>query len=67
MIPQNPPVINEAGISNIRGTLGAARGVDPNSATSQWYINVRDNLPLDTQFGGQTVFGYVSSGMDVVD
>jgi len=68
-----PPVRNEArnGLLNSRGTLAMARTDDPQSATSQFFINLKDNPSLD--FGiardgwGYTVFGEVLSGMEVVD
>jgi len=66
------PIINEAknGLSNKRGTIAMARTGDPNSATSQFFINHRDNTPLDYVAGrnsGYAVFGKVTEGMDVVD
>ena len=68
------PVVNESknGLSNARGTIAMARTNDPNSATSQWFINTVDNARgLDagkTGDGwGYTVFGKVTEGMDVVD
>jgi peptidyl-prolyl cis-trans isomerase A (cyclophilin A) len=69
-IPTNPPVINEPGISNTRGTIAMAKlGNDPNSATSQWFINLGDNSAnLDAQNDGFTVFGQViGDGMQVID
>jgi parallel beta-helix repeat protein len=67
-----PPIINESynGLSNLRGTVAMARTPDPNSATSQFYINVVDNSAnLDRRpgFAGYCVFGQVISGMGIVD
>ncbi|MFH1370678.1 MAG: peptidylprolyl isomerase [Planctomycetota bacterium] len=63
-----PPIINEShnGRSNLRGTIAMARTSDPNSATSQFYINVTDNTSLDLG-DGYCVFGQVISGMDIID
>ena len=65
------PIKNEAnnGLSNKRGTLAMARTGVVDSATSQFFINLRDNTFLDhgTRDFGYAVFGQVSSGMDVVD
>jgi len=57
-----------AGLKNTTGTLAMARTNDPQSATSQFFINVVDNAFLDPNFQsfGYTVFGKVTSGMDVV-
>jgi peptidyl-prolyl cis-trans isomerase A (cyclophilin A) len=64
-----PPIKNESGngLSNTRGTVAMARTSNPNSATSQFYINLGDNSRLDNYAGGYCVFGKVTSGMDVVD
>jgi peptidyl-prolyl cis-trans isomerase A (cyclophilin A) len=58
------------GLTNKRGTIAMARTNDPNSATSQFFINVADNAMLDypkPDGNGYTVFGKVIEGMDVVD
>jgi cyclophilin family peptidyl-prolyl cis-trans isomerase len=69
--PTRAPVINESKnrVHNERGTIAMARTSDPDSATAQWYINVRMNITLDYRMGtpGYTVFGKVTKGMDVVD
>jgi peptidyl-prolyl cis-trans isomerase B (cyclophilin B) len=68
------PVPNEAdnGLKNERGTVAMARTQDPHSATAQFFINTKDNKPLDhkaktTEEWGYAVFGKVIEGMDVVD
>lgn len=59
---------NEPGLSNVRGTVAMAKlAGQPNSATTQWFVNVGDNLALDGDNGGFTVFGDVITGMRVVD
>ncbi|WP_395007056.1 peptidylprolyl isomerase, partial [Undibacterium sp.] len=55
------------GLSNLRGSIAMARTNVADSATSQFFINVVDNLPLDTSSGGYAVFGKVITGLDVVD
>ena len=58
------------GLKNARGTIAMARTADPNSATSQFFINHADNSFLDYpgQDGhGYTVFGAVTDGLDIVD
>ena len=61
------PIKNESGngLSNLRGTIAMARTSDPDSGTSQFYINHKDNLNLDAM--RYAVFGKVTSGMDVID
>lgn len=66
------PIKNESrnGLKNERGTIAMARLSDPDSATSQFFINVVDNArldPNDRQPYGYTVFGRVIDGMRVVD
>ena len=57
------------GAKNVVGTLAMARTNDPNSATSQFFINLKDNdfLNPSTQAPGYTVFGKVVAGLDVVN
>lgn len=69
-VTTKPAVANEPGNSNVRGTIAMAKNDGlPDSATSQWFINLADNSTnLDAQNGGFTVFGHVlGDGMDVVD
>jgi peptidyl-prolyl cis-trans isomerase A (cyclophilin A) len=65
------PVKNEAdnGLKNSRGSLSMARTNDINSATSQFFVNLKDNDFLDHSRGnfGYAVFAKVTAGMDVVD
>jgi peptidyl-prolyl cis-trans isomerase A (cyclophilin A)/peptidyl-prolyl cis-trans isomerase B (cyclophilin B) len=67
----HPPVKNEAdnGVKNKRGTLSMARTNDINSATSQFFVNLKDNGSLDNSRGnfGYAVFARVTEGLDVVD
>ncbi len=67
----NPPIKNEAGngLKNKRGTVAMARTNDPDSATSQFFINLVDNQYLDYKAGsaGYAVFGRVVEGMETVD
>ncbi len=68
-----PPIPNEAtnGLMNTPGTLAMARDNDPQSATSQFFVNMEDNKHLnhyrkDEDYYGYCVFGRVVSGMDVM-
>ena len=62
---EHPDVVAEfSGIPHDRGTIGAARSSDPNSANSQFFINFKDNHFLNRQY---TVYGRVISGMEHVD
>ena len=67
----NDPIKNEAdnGLKNVRGTLSMARTNVVDSATSQFFINLKDNDFLDNgaRDFGYAVFGKVVEGMDVVD
>ena len=72
--PTRGPVLNEAdnGLKNERGTVAMARTFEPHSATSQFFINLKDNGFLDHRgktpdAWGYCVFGRVVEGMDVVD
>ena len=65
------PIKNEAdnGLKNDRGTLSMARTSDVNSATSQFFVNLKDNASLNHSRGnfGYAVFARVTAGMDIVD
>ncbi len=68
------PIRNEAdnGLKNLRGTLAMARTMEPDSASSQFFINVADNYALNhrgksVEGWGYAVFGQVVAGMDVAD
>ncbi len=71
--PTYDQIQNEAdnGLSNLTGTIAMARTNSPHSATSQFFINVNDNLFLDhkdkDRNWGYCVFGTVTKGMDVVN
>jgi cyclophilin family peptidyl-prolyl cis-trans isomerase len=70
--PARPAIRNEArnGLRNSRGTIAMARLNEPNSATSQFFINVKDNAFLDyagESNPGYAVFGKVAEGQDTVD
>jgi cyclophilin family peptidyl-prolyl cis-trans isomerase len=68
-IERDPAVDSEPGESNLRATIAMARlGGQANSATSEFFINLEDNLDLDAVDGGFTVFGVVAdASMNVVD
>tara|TARA_R110002073_G_scaffold183214_4_gene341393 strand:+ start:1417 stop:2325 length:909 start_codon:yes stop_codon:yes gene_type:complete len=64
------PIANEFGMPNMRGTVAMAKlAGEPDSATSQWFVNLSDNAAnLDNQNGGFTVFGkIIYDGMTVID
>ena len=70
--PTGAQIPNEAknGLKNQRGTIAMARRAEPHSATAQFFINHKDNAPLDypSRDGwGYAVFGKVTQGLDVVD
>ena len=70
--PTEAPVVSEAqnGLKNNRYTIAMARTSDPDSATSQFFINVNDNAALDfpnAMGNGYTVFGKVISGTQTID
>lgn len=72
MTPTYSPVTLESnnGLNNMTGTLAMARTSDPNSASSQFYVNLADNTSLDyasSASPGYAVFGKVTSGMDVIN
>ncbi|MEO5733459.1 MAG: peptidylprolyl isomerase [Rubrivivax sp.] len=63
-----PPIVLEVGrgLSNLRYTVAMARTNDVNSATSQFFINLVDNVFLDSSGGGYAVFGSITTGTDRV-
>ena len=65
------PLESKNGLSNVRGSVAMARTSVPDSATAQFFINIKDNAFLDaakaSDGAGYAVFGKVVSGMDVVD
>ncbi len=72
--PTDAPIRNEAnnGLHNVRGTISMARTEDPNSATSQFFLNFVDNSTGKLDPGGfspdgYAVFGKITKGMDVLD
>lgn len=71
--PTAPPIALEVKpeLRNLKGTIAMARTSDPNSATSQFYINTKDNPSLDVGSAenpvGYAVFGSVTSGLDVIE
>ncbi len=69
--PTRDPIANESdnGLSNVKYSIAMARTNDPDSATSQFYLNLADNKFLDAAPGkdGYTVFGRAVSGTEVID
>jgi cyclophilin family peptidyl-prolyl cis-trans isomerase len=70
--PAAAQILNESknGLKNDRGTIAMARRAEPHSATSQFFINHKDNssqLDYPLNGGGYAVFGKVTQGMDIVD
>ena len=69
----NAPVVNESNndLSNKKGTIAMARTSDPHSATSQFFINLKDNDFLDKKNApdgyGYCVFGEVVEGINVIE
>jgi peptidyl-prolyl cis-trans isomerase A (cyclophilin A) len=70
-LPTGTPITNDPKLSNLRGTIAMAKTSDPDSATSQWFINLSNNsssLDVVSNAGGFTVFGQVvGDGMQVID
>ena len=66
-----PPIVNESdnGLTNIKGTVSMGRKSSPDSATSQFFINLKDNSKLDYSIGeqGYSVFGRVVEGLDLLE
>ncbi|MEB0138708.1 MULTISPECIES: peptidylprolyl isomerase [unclassified Undibacterium] len=76
LLPALSSIVFEGGLSNVRGTIGMARGTDVNSATSQFYFNRIDNSAIYDSVAatstaaatyGYTVFGTIVSGLPVMD
>ena len=69
--PPRSPVVNESGngLSNRRGTVAMARTAEPHSADAQFYLNLADNLALDSKptRWGYAVFGEIIQGLEIVD
>jgi len=67
----NAPIVNESnnGLANRRGTLSMARLPDPNSATSQFFINLENNVSLNASFNkpGYAVFAEITDGLPIID
>ena len=67
LVHTHDPILNEPGVSNVRGTVAMAKGDDPDSATNQFFFNLEDNSEhLDNLNGGFTVFATVAD-MTAVD
>ena len=73
--PAHEPIVNEAqaafqgGSRNVRGAIAMARTDNPDSATSQFFLNLVDNAALDPNdnSAGYAVFGKITKGLDVID
>jgi len=71
--PEHPPITDEAknGLHNLKGTISMARTSDPDSATTQFFLNIADNSgsldPNPMSPDGYAVFGKITKGMDVLD
>ena len=69
--PTKAPIKNEAtnGLKNYKGTISMARTNDPDSATSQFFLNLSDNAMLDPSMesAGYAVFGKITRGVDVLE
>lgn len=68
-VTSKPTITNEFNLSNLRGTLAMAKlPLQPDSASSEWFINLADNTFLDSDNGGFTVFGkMLGNGMNIID
>ncbi|MDQ2780717.1 MAG: peptidylprolyl isomerase [Pseudomonadota bacterium] len=69
--PLYPPIVLEnTGLLNLRGTIAMARSNLPDSATAQYYLNIKDNPAfdrVDDTMPGYAVFGHIITGLDVLD
>ena len=65
----DPIALEDSGLSNLRGTIAMARTSDPDSATSQFFLNTVDNTFLDStaRTPGYAVFGTITEGLETID